>query len=273
MGAGVRVDDVAFFDVRFDYLARLAKLADADHARGKVERLWLACTQRGTYVLPEAMVDSVVSADALVAAELAERVDGGVRLRGTVGRTEWYTQAVEHGRRGAAKRWGPDGDPSRPPIGGPNAQPPHPRGGERGGSARKGGSQRQIRSQSESQSKRREGELEGEGRGPEMARVVARYVELFGEQSGGARPRLTARETSLVGQLVALPGGADEVVRRMENMFQAPPAWPPPPHDLRTLHQHFDRFATAHHGPKNGAPRDRGAELLAKARELEEQGL
>lgn len=40
MAASVRIEDEAFADERYDALARAAGLADADHARGKMARLW-----------------------------------------------------------------------------------------------------------------------------------------------------------------------------------------------------------------------------------------
>lgn len=90
MGASVRMEDFAFSDERFDLLAVEAGLADADHARGKVMRLWRTCTLRQSTTLPENIVSVVLPPDALVAADLAERVPGGLRIKGTAGRIEWY---------------------------------------------------------------------------------------------------------------------------------------------------------------------------------------
>lgn len=107
MAASVRLEDEAFSDVRFEVLAALCRLADADHARGKIAKLWRQCTAQGTYVLSEAMVRAVLGPDgpdALCQAELGERVDGGIRMKGTVGRIEWLEKLRENSRKGGEAR-------------------------------------------------------------------------------------------------------------------------------------------------------------------------
>ena len=49
MGASVRIEDDAFSDTRYDLLARYGGLADADHARGKMARIWRQCTLEGRH--------------------------------------------------------------------------------------------------------------------------------------------------------------------------------------------------------------------------------
>ena len=44
MAASVRIEDEAFSDERYEDLAHFAGLVDADHARGKMIRLWRQCT-------------------------------------------------------------------------------------------------------------------------------------------------------------------------------------------------------------------------------------
>lgn len=64
---------------RFGRLATLLGLVDADHARGKCEHLWLACTRRGESDLPQWLVEQLLGArgpDALVEAELASWAAG-----------------------------------------------------------------------------------------------------------------------------------------------------------------------------------------------------
>lgn len=59
---------------KFGRLAKLLGLADADHARGKCEHLWLACTRRGEHELPQWLVEQVLGEagpEALVDSELA----------------------------------------------------------------------------------------------------------------------------------------------------------------------------------------------------------
>jgi len=85
MAASVRLDDEAFSDERFEVLASECGLADGDHARGKLARLWRQCTAQATYVLPERVIATVLGRsgpDALVSAGLGERVPEGIRLRG-----------------------------------------------------------------------------------------------------------------------------------------------------------------------------------------------
>lgn len=64
---------------KFARLAVLLGLADGDHARGKCEHLWLACTRRGESDLPQWLVEQVLGErgpEALIEAELASRAGG-----------------------------------------------------------------------------------------------------------------------------------------------------------------------------------------------------
>lgn len=103
MGAAVRIEAEAFADERYATLARLAGLADPDHARGKMLRLWRQCTDRCTHTLSVELIASVLGdngADALVKSDLGERADGGIRIRGTSGRIEWLEKLRKNGRKG-----------------------------------------------------------------------------------------------------------------------------------------------------------------------------
>lgn len=110
MAASVRIDDGAFTDERFAVLAALCGLADADHARGKMARLWRQCTDKHVYSLSRPMIDVVLGpggAQKLIDADLGE-VDGElVRVRGTDGRIEWLEEkragSVAGGKARAAK--------------------------------------------------------------------------------------------------------------------------------------------------------------------------
>lgn len=53
----VEFEAVSDADGRYAHLARLLGLADHDHARGKVEHLWMACTTRGETDLPQWLVE------------------------------------------------------------------------------------------------------------------------------------------------------------------------------------------------------------------------
>jgi uncharacterized phage protein (TIGR02220 family) len=119
MAASVRLDDEAFSDERFEVLASECGLADGDHARGKLARLWRQCTAQATYVLPERVIATVLGRsgpDALVSAGLGERVPEGIRLRGTYGRIEWLGKLRANsalGGEATKRKWetnkGPDG--------------------------------------------------------------------------------------------------------------------------------------------------------------------
>lgn len=107
MAASVRYDDEAFSDVRFAVLATACHLADADHALGKMGRLWRQCTALGVYILPESTVTAVLGpngCDALVESELGERVQGGMRMRGTKGRIEWLKKLRRNAKKGGKAR-------------------------------------------------------------------------------------------------------------------------------------------------------------------------
>lgn len=132
MAASVRIDDEAFSDERYGVLAALAGLADADHARGKMLRLWRQCTALGAYVLPEAVVVSVLGPEgpsALVESGLGAAVSAGIRIRGTKGRIEWLQKlrknAVKGGRAKSAKRQ-PLGSPESAKTPAKSLPPPCP---------------------------------------------------------------------------------------------------------------------------------------------------
>lgn len=140
MAASVRVDDEAFSDGRIDLLGELAGY-NRFEALGRLAHLWRTCTDRETHVLSETMVIAYLGPKgpaALLGAELGERVDGGIRIRGTEGRIEWIgelrgaRQRAGQARANGARR-GPDGRllPSTPPAhAGPAASTP-PAGGQR----------------------------------------------------------------------------------------------------------------------------------------------
>jgi hypothetical protein len=94
---------------------------------------------------------------------------------------------------------------------------------------------------------------------------VARFTELFSAKNLGAPPSWDGKKPhGMVQTLLRKPGGLAEAMRRAENMFAAPPPWPPPPHDLGTLVQHYDRFARPHsNGTKVGHYQHTGDEEYA----------
>jgi hypothetical protein len=110
----INVDIEAFTDPRFGQLAKLLGLADADHARSKVEYLWMACTLRGETELPAWLVEhhlGEIGPDALVSSELARwgagRGDSNTRrlvIRGASKRTEWLREKQEQSSKGGKAR-------------------------------------------------------------------------------------------------------------------------------------------------------------------------
>lgn len=107
MAASVRIEDEAFGDLRYDVLAGLCGLSDADHARGKMALLWRQCTALAVYVLPVSIVAAVLGengASALVESGLGEACDGGIRVRGTRGRIEWLKKLKKAARKGGLAR-------------------------------------------------------------------------------------------------------------------------------------------------------------------------
>jgi hypothetical protein len=99
----VRIEDDAFGDLRYETLAQVAGLADADHARGKMARLWRQCTAERIYHLSETEVCAVLGprgVDALIESRLGEQTDRGIRIRGTRGRIEWLEKLRKNGKKG-----------------------------------------------------------------------------------------------------------------------------------------------------------------------------
>ena len=122
----VRVEGGAISCLRYSHLGSLLGTSRYD-ALGRMVTLWHHCTVQQTYVLGESLVATVLDPNALVESLLGERVDGGIRIKGTVGRIEWYGNLQESGRKAAAKRWKkqkrkPNGSPNGLPLGGPKEE-------------------------------------------------------------------------------------------------------------------------------------------------------
>ena len=103
MGAAVRIEASAFSDERYLTLARLAGLADEDHARGKMARIWRHCTDHSVHIMSPDHIESILGpngVDALLRSELGELVEGGIRVRGTSGRIEWLENLRKNGKKG-----------------------------------------------------------------------------------------------------------------------------------------------------------------------------
>ena len=130
--SSVRVEADAFTDSRYAILAQGCGLADADHARSKMERLWWQCTQERRYVLPADDVIHVLGTNAIsaiVRARLGEVVPDGIRICGTKGRIEWLEKLRKNGKKGGRPKktkQKPSGyDESNPPAPAPAPAPAH----------------------------------------------------------------------------------------------------------------------------------------------------
>ncbi len=104
--AAVRIEEEAFSDARVELLGTLAGYSRYE-ALGRLAHLWRVCTQRQTYVLSEAMVNACIGpagVQHMLDAELAERTDAGVRIKGTSGRIEWIAEfSAKKQRAGQAR--------------------------------------------------------------------------------------------------------------------------------------------------------------------------
>lgn len=100
----VKLDGGVYSSLRMAQLGAALGTSIYD-AVGRMGHLWQTCTERQTAVLPELLVRTIVDPDLVVSADLGERVDGGIRIKGTTGRIEWYGKLQESGKKGAAKRW------------------------------------------------------------------------------------------------------------------------------------------------------------------------
>lgn len=131
--AAVRLESDAFADKRYDRLAAILGLADADHARGKMTWLWRQCTIESRYELDDLDVKLVLGPNgpaALIDARLGERTPTGIRIKGTEGKVEWQENfkggAAAGGKaRAATAERGPNGQmlPRSTSPAGPAEQP------------------------------------------------------------------------------------------------------------------------------------------------------
>ena len=113
--ARISVDQAALTDSRYEILAQIAGLADADHARGRMIRVWNECQERETYTLRAETLDSIfhveASGELLIRSALARRVRPGLfYVCGSRGRIEWLKKRREEGRKGGFK----GGRPKKP---------------------------------------------------------------------------------------------------------------------------------------------------------------
>lgn len=100
--ARVNVEHRALTDQRFELLGKLLG-SNRHEALGRMLLVWHECQEQGSYTLPEKRVNIIMSdtrgAEFMIDADLAERVEGGVRIKGTEGRIEWLQEKRETGKQ------------------------------------------------------------------------------------------------------------------------------------------------------------------------------
>lgn len=240
MSASVRIEDEAFSDERYEDLASVAGLADADHARGKMARLWRQCTLEQTHFLPLALVTRILGPNAIAALEaarLGEKVgDDKVRIRGTKGRIEWLKRLRENGKfgkRGAefGKR---GGRPRKNPLQGVTQNPP-PAPAPAPVLIREEGSPALAVVPAEKRATRILVKAH-----PEQQAVIDGFHERF-KQAYGTKPTWGPKSVGMIGSLLKRHS-ADELFARMDFMFGGRAKWPPPPYSLDVFVKHIDRW-------------------------------
>ena len=101
----IRVETSAFSDIRFIILGKRLGTTKWD-ARGRMEDLWEACTQRETYYLSEETIIAITECDRFPSwvidpeINLAEKTEHGYYIKGVRGRIEWLTTQRNNGRKG-----------------------------------------------------------------------------------------------------------------------------------------------------------------------------
>jgi len=80
---------------------------------------------------------------------------------------------------------------------------------------------------------------------PDHGQFVEAFSKLFAASNEGAKPTWGGKQGKQVKDLLK-DHGIETCIQRAQNMFEAPPKFPPPPYDLGTLVGHFDKFAKPH---------------------------
>jgi len=246
MAAPVRIEAEAFSDERYEVLAAACGLVDADHARGKMARLWRQCTALGVYVLPASTVCAVLGpngAVSIVESGLGELHEDGIRIRGTRGRIEWLKKLRSNAKKGgkakAAKRQAsgkPDGraeaarhlppacplTPTLTPTLKEEVVPP----------PATPMLELQIKLDDVKASQH-------PGHREVIADFDARYLAAY-----GSKPTWTSVAGAHVKRLLKSHGEL-EVRRRIANLFDSPPSWLKPPFDFGTFVSQFDKLVIA----------------------------
>lgn len=107
MATNVTIKAKAWTDPRFDLLAELAGYS-RNEALIRMAQLWGQCTDDETHVLSEAAIRGRLGArgvDNIIEADLGERVEGGIRIKGTgADTTDWLGNKRRAGSAGGKRR-------------------------------------------------------------------------------------------------------------------------------------------------------------------------
>lgn len=88
----VRIESRTFKDLRLDALGELAGY-NRYEALGRLSHLWEHCTDRQAKVVSEVIVRACLGprgVEAILGADLGERTEGGIRVKGADGKIEWF---------------------------------------------------------------------------------------------------------------------------------------------------------------------------------------
>jgi len=271
--SGVTVSCSALSDTRFDALARICGLADADHARGKMLRLWNQCLREQSYVVTVEDAEAMLGAnavDGLTRARLGEVVDGGIRIRGTKGRIEWLGERKEQSASaGRARSAGARRDAKGRMLPSVShtvfAENPAVAGSAGPALASTSPAESSPSSSSSSLSEKKipevpsapppalelsvqETRIEPKPKPRDRPtgdhqRVIDAFWTAF-EKAHGVKPTYTADVGAHAKRLLT-SHSADEVVRRLENFFARPRHQWPESRDWGTFVKHFDKWAVS----------------------------
>lgn len=243
----INVDSIALVDPRFGHLAQLLGLADADHARSKVEYLWLDCTERGEYTLPRWLVEQRLGPKAfpaLIESELG-KVDGRqpdrIYICGSRKRTGWKAQLQQSAAKGGKTRAQKSSRVAgrfTSHLAGASTSAPAPAPAP-ALIREESGSPDGLASISEARKARESKPIEAKGH-PDHQRVIDGFHERY-KSAYGTKPTWDKKS---IGQLSALlkKHPADVLFARMDFMFSGKAPWPPPPYSLDVFVKHIDRW-------------------------------
>lgn len=267
--ARMSIDDMVGRDPRVRLLAKSLGWSMRETVGCLVMEVWPICYDQMTHLISDRVIDAAADregfAAAMVDAELAHRDRSGkVYVAGARKRIEYLAAKHEAGRQGGLKsaerrHKSPKQTSSTQ---GTNAQargnPPVPDPDPVPDSVPVPDSPPVV--------------VPEEGASP-PARVpsgphqlaIAEFDGYYRSAHNGAKPTWNGKTTKLMGALVK-QHGLHEIARRIHVLKTSPPTFPPPPWDMPTFSQHFDRLAVA---ARNLTPIEQQLERVRHLEELE----